>query len=108
MFVLEPKRGHQDDADHEWEAHEVVRIFGPLRERAKRILSNQRHQQFLTKCHVQAGQAQNDEGDRRQPMHEPLERIKSRHFATGPALRNPDRSQKHIRRKERHERFQGS
>jgi hypothetical protein len=25
--VLEPKRGHQDDADHEW----VVRIFGPTR-----------------------------------------------------------------------------
>ena len=54
--VLEPKRGDQGDADNEWEAHKVVRIFRHFRECAKRILANQRHQQFLAKCHVQAGQ----------------------------------------------------
>jgi hypothetical protein len=53
--VLEPERGDQCDANYEWEAHEVVRIFGRFRKCAERILADQRHQQFLAICHVEAG-----------------------------------------------------
>src|SRR5712691_11791618 len=40
--VLDEDHDGQEEAEHEWEAHEVVRVFGGLRDRAEGIRSDQR------------------------------------------------------------------
>ena len=92
-IVLDPNDRDQNEAEHEREAHEIVGVFGGLRERAKGVRSDQRQQQLLPEGDVEPGQAQNDERHRRQPMHEPLERAEAQDLASGSPFRDADPSE---------------
>src|ERR1700704_4602754 len=81
--VLDKDHDDQREAEHERKGHEIVRVFGGLRERAEGIRSDQWQQQPLSEGDVQPGNPENAERGRRQPVGEPLERIETRYFASG-------------------------
>ena len=98
--VLDQDCYDQHEAEHE-EAREIVCIFGSLRERAERIVANQRQQQPLPEGDVQPGNAENEERDRVEPMREPLERLEAQHLASRSSRRDAEPSEKEIPRCQR-------
>src|SRR6266446_9266395 len=84
--VLNPDRDNQHESDDERDADEIVGVFGELRLAAERLGPDHWQQQDLAERDVQAGQAEDHEGYRRQPMRETLEGVEASHFLAGTSL----------------------
>src|SRR5882757_5509328 len=75
--VLEEDHDDQDEPGHECEAGEIVQILRNLGDIRERIRADQWQQQNLPEGDVEAGQAENDEGCRRQPMRKTLKGLEA-------------------------------
>ena len=80
-----PADPHQEDRHHaerEGKAQIVVRVLAQSRDRGERLRPDEGQEQLLAEGDVQSRQRENDEADRRHPMHEPLEGGKTHHHAS--------------------------
>jgi hypothetical protein len=73
--IPDPQHQDQHQAKDESEGDVVVEIFRELRQRGKCIGANHRFDNVTAVKRVEAGQPQNDERDRRQPVAEPVDEI---------------------------------
>src|SRR6202035_2827983 len=68
QIVPEKNHDDQDEPRHEREADEVVHVLRRLRDVGERFGADERQKHDLAEGDVQAGQAEDNERDRRQPM----------------------------------------
>ena len=76
-ILAHPHQEHQHHADGEGEAEIVVRVLRPFRPGAERFRPHPRQQQAAPEGDVEAGDAEDDEAHRGQPMDEALEGVEA-------------------------------
>src|SRR5260370_16523865 len=89
-IVPEKNPPNKDETRDEGEAGEVVHVFGHLGDIRESVWTNERQKHDFSKGDVQAGQAENDKGHRRQPMPKPLKGLEAKHLPAGAPFRDRD------------------